>query len=68
MDSPHIVWAFLAVGFVMMGISIAALVDVLRSEFRGANDKLRWATFVVVLGIVGAILYFAIGTKYKRSY
>jgi hypothetical protein len=44
----------------------AALVDVLKSQFRGPKDKLRWAAVITLGGIVGAILYFAIGTRYKR--
>ena len=66
MDSPLVTWIFLGVAFGMLAVSIAALVDVLRSQFRSRKDKLRWAAVIILGGIVGAVLYFAIGTRYKR--
>ncbi len=45
-------------------ITIVALVDILANEFNG-NDKLIWVLVVIFLGIIGAILYFAMGQKQK---
>jgi len=43
---------------------IAALVDVLRNRFRD-NDKLIWVLVVLFLPILGALLYFGIGSRQK---
>ena len=45
-------------------ITIVALIDILGNEFKG-NDKLIWVLVVIFLGIIGAILYFAMGQKQK---
>ena len=66
MNSPLVAWTFIALALAMVIISIIALIDVLRSDFQGRKDKVRWATIVVAGGAVGAILYYAIGTRYKR--
>ncbi len=42
-----------------IGLWIFALVDILRNEFTG-NNKLIWVLFG---SVVGAILYFLIGSK-----
>ncbi|WP_080058206.1 PLDc N-terminal domain-containing protein [Spirosoma aerolatum] len=44
-----------------------ALVDVVRSEFRGSNDKLIWVIIIVFLNIIGALLYFFIGRNQRIS-
>lgn len=43
---------------------IIALVDILRSDFKG-NGKIIWLLVVFFLSFVGAIAYFAIGRKQK---
>jgi len=43
---------------------IAALVDIVRSEFRG-NDKLVWVLVVIFFPLLGSILYFLIGRSSK---
>jgi hypothetical protein len=40
--------------------TLIALIDVLRSEFKG-NDKLIWVLVVLFGSLLGAILYLAIG-------
>jgi len=45
---------------------IIALVDILRSEFKG-NGKIIWLLVVFFLSFVGAIAYFAIGRKQKTA-
>ena len=67
MNSPFVLWAFIALALAMVIISVIALVDVLKSDFRGRKDKLRWATVVIAGGAVGAVLYYAVGTRYKRT-
>lgn len=45
-------------------IPIFALVDILRNEFSG-NNKLIWLLVLVFFNIIGAILYFILGSKQK---
>ena len=45
-----------------IGLWIFTLVDILRNEFTG-NNKLIWVLVVLFGSVVGAILYFLIGSK-----
>jgi len=44
-------------------LPLIALIDILRSDFRGNNDKLIWVLVVLLIPILGSILYFIIGRK-----
>jgi len=44
--------------------TIIALVDILKSEFKG-NNKIVWILVVLFANFFGAILYFLIGRKQK---
>ncbi|TRZ43201.1 PLDc N-terminal domain-containing protein [Robertkochia solimangrovi] len=46
---------------------VAALIDILKSEFPG-NNKTVWILVVVFFGIFGAILYFGVGTSQKTTH
>ena len=46
-------------------LPIIALVDVIRSNFKGSNDKLIWVLVVLFLNVFGSVLYFLIGTGQK---
>ena len=46
-------------------LPIIALVDVIRSDFRGSNDKIMWVIIILFLNIIGALLYFFIGRKQR---
>ena len=48
-----------------IGLWIFTLVDILRNEFTG-NNKLIWVLVVLFGSVVGAILYFLIGSKQKK--
>ncbi len=48
-----------------LALFIWALVDILRSEFKEANNKIIWLIVVLVLPLVGAIIYLAVGRKQK---
>lgn len=50
----------------VVGLTIMALVDILRNEFSG-NNKIVWVLVVLLLNFFGAILYFVIGRKQKIS-
>jgi len=57
-------------GFALMIFipQIVAIVDIVKSNFRNDNDKLIWILVVLFLNILGAILYFAIGSNQKVRY
>ena len=50
--------------FFMIGLTIVALIDILKSEFKG-NNKIVWLLVVLFINFFGAILYFNIGRKQK---
>ena len=51
---------------VILGITVFALVDILKSEFSG-NNKMIWVIVVLVTNIFGALLYLVIGRQQKVS-
>ncbi|WP_445455158.1 PLD nuclease N-terminal domain-containing protein [Flavobacterium sp. HNIBRBA15423] len=55
--------------FLFIGVlpTILALVDVLKSEFKG-NNKLVWVIVVLFGNFLGAVLYFLIGRSQKSKY
>jgi hypothetical protein len=63
--------AFLFVLFVfLIGIGctvlwIYCLVDIIRADFKGENDKIIWLLLIIFLPLIGSILYLAIGMKQK---
>ncbi|TMI80032.1 MAG: PLDc_N domain-containing protein [Bacteroidetes bacterium] len=54
------IFIFLLISFLW----IIALVDILRSEFRG-NDKVIWVIVVIFFPFLGSILYFIFGSPRK---
>jgi hypothetical protein len=44
--------------------TIIALIDILKSEFKG-NNKIVWLLIVLLTNFFGAILYFLIGREQK---
>lgn len=42
-------------------IPLVAIVDVLKSDFKGANDKVMWVIVVIFLPFLGSLLYLLIG-------
>lgn len=42
-------------------IIVGALIDILRSEFKPEQNKLIWVLVTILLPVLGAVLYFAIG-------
>jgi hypothetical protein len=46
---------------------IWALVDILKSNFSGSNDKLVWVLVIIFLPVLGALLYLLIGRGQKVS-
>lgn len=48
-------------------LPIFALVNVIRSDFRGQNDKLIWVIVIPFLNIIRALLYLIVGRKQRTS-
>lgn len=46
-------------------LAIAALIDILRSDFRDSNTKLIWVVIVIFVPVLGSILYFIMGGSQK---
>ena len=46
--------------------TIIALIDILKSEFKG-NNKLVWVLVVLLFNLFGAVIYFLIGKEQKTS-
>lgn len=42
-----------------------ALVDIVKSDFRGEYNKIVWTMLVIFLPFIGTILYAMIGRKQK---
>ncbi len=56
---------FLLIGLVSFIITVAALIDIVKSEFKGNNDKLVWILLTILVSPIGGILYFIIGRQQK---
>lgn len=63
MGSQEIVIVLL-VSLVLFVIPIIALIDILRSEFKG-NNKIIWVIVILLTWLLGAILYYFIGRQQK---
>ena len=51
-------------GFIFI-IPLIALIDALRSDFRGQNDKIMWLIIIIFFPFIGSVLYFFIGRRHK---
>ena len=58
-----ILWTLLCLPWLILWI--VALVDILKSDFRGQFDKLIWILVILLIPFLGSILYFVIGRKNK---
>lgn len=59
-------WVIIISTIVLFILPIIALIDIVRSEFKG-NNKLIWVIIVVFLNLPGIILYYAMGRNQKIS-
>ncbi|MBX2913711.1 MAG: PLDc N-terminal domain-containing protein [Cyclobacteriaceae bacterium] len=57
-------WLIIALVFLL---PVFALIDILRHQFKGANDKLIWVVVVLFLPMFGSILYFIIGRSQRLT-
>lgn len=56
----------LLIGFVLFMMWLAALIDVIRSNFRNPSNKTMWILLLIFLAPLGTVLYpfMARGQKY----
>jgi nitrate reductase NapE component len=62
-----LLWSLLALAsFIFL---VIALVDVLRSDFRGQYDKIIWVLVILFLPpfLLGPLLYFLVGRAQKKG-
>ena len=62
--SPAVLIIVLFIVVLTLILTIVALVDILGNEFK-EGDKLIWVVVVIFTGLLGCILYFAIGQQQK---
>ncbi len=62
------IWQTIIILLAFSGIilTIMALIDILKSEFRG-NNKIVWVLVVLFFNLFGAFLYFIIGRNQKQT-
>jgi hypothetical protein len=53
-----------ALSFIVL-FPLIALIDIIRNEFRGSNDKVIWVIIVLFIPFLGSVLYYWIGTEQK---
>lgn len=44
---------------------LIALIDILRNDFKGSNDKVVWVIVVLLIPFLGSLLYFLIGRNQR---
>lgn len=49
--------------FFLFAIWVWTLVDIIKSQFRDANEKLIWVLLVAFLPFIGTLLYYVFGSK-----
>ena len=54
----------IVIGVIVVILPLIALIDILTNEFTGSN-KIIWVIIVIFFPIMGALLYFLIGTRQK---
>lgn len=62
---PELLVILSILGGIFVVFPLVALIEVIRSEFRGQNDKLTWVIIILFLNLIGALLYFVIGRKQR---
>lgn len=66
LGGQEILFILIVLGVVFL-LPLIALVDVIRSDFRGSNDKLIWVIVILFLNVIGALLYLIIGRNQRTA-
>lgn len=64
LGGQEVIFILLVLGILFL-LPLIALVDVIRSDFRGSNDKLIWVIVILFLNIIGALLDLVIGRNQR---
>ncbi len=69
MDITIGIWQILLLLIIaaLLILPIIAILDIVKGEFKGRNDKLIWILVVLFLNPLGTLLYFLIGKDQKVS-
>ncbi len=59
-------WIIIGLAISMSILPIIALIDILKNNF-SENNKIVWVLVVLFFPLIGAILYYIIGTKQKLN-
>ncbi len=59
-------WIIIGLAISMSILPIIALIDILKNNFL-ENNKIVWVLVVLFFPLIGAILYYIIGTKQKLN-
>ncbi|MER3465430.1 MAG: hypothetical protein C4329_14505 [Chitinophagaceae bacterium] len=51
-----------------LALWLITLIDIVRSEFSGRNEKLLWELIVLLAPFLGVILYYFTGRKNKLKF
>ncbi len=57
-------WIIIGLALTMSILPIIALIDIFKNNF-SENNKIVWVLVVLFFPLIGAILYYIIGTKQK---
>ena len=57
-------WVIIILALSIFILPVIALIDILKSEFKG-NNKLIWVIVVIFFSLIGVVLYFTIGRQQK---
>lgn len=60
-------WIIILLAILMLILPIIALIDILKNNFL-ENNKIVWVLVVLFFPLIGAILYYIIGTKQKLNH
>jgi len=59
-----VIWVLMAAAMIaLMVFWIIALIDAAKREFPGQNDKLMWILVIVLVGWIGALIYWFVGRQ-----
>ena len=59
---------WLVIAFMILSVlllPLMALIDILRNDFKGSNDKVIWVLVVLFVPFLGSLLYFLIGRNQR---
>jgi Phospholipase_D-nuclease N-terminal len=57
-------WVIIILALSFLLLPIIALIDILKSDFKG-NNKLIWVIVVIFFSLIGVLLYYTIGKQQK---